>query len=499
MANKPELRRAVAGSKIKANDYNYNFEQLNNYIENGIADNAINKYEADREYSKDDLVSVEIDGVFGIYRSLVNGNKGKSLLDENFWKRENFVKDFEERFNNFADGRFLSSPFTVNSGNTDENGNADLLYLPSVGVSTSCYFKVGGDYSNLVATNTEKTFEKSYLEPLNVGEGGSRTYETWLPVFTSSSQDDITITPADSYTIFGQDGSYNVASGKTVDFIVDFGKETNVKGVDFEGFPFTYNTRHECYFQGLYGTNDLLDEWVEILPKENVLVKQTDIDVTYRYYKFPIKHTGATYPSTVKRLNLKYVKTEYFADNNYNVFVSETENPYALTNNIYRQKTEPTAVENDVWLNTAVQPYKAYKYTGSEWIEFSDVPIGSMVVSGGIITSVETFPYNNTSIDKPENIVVVETYQNDESWYRIWSDGWCEQGGYYVPTSVTSIIGLLKSYINTKYSITTGMYYKSNTSIYSAVVGVTKTKTDFSIYIPTTDYRVYWQTCGYIK
>lgn len=33
MANKPVLRRAVAKTKIKANDYNWNFEQMNNYVD----------------------------------------------------------------------------------------------------------------------------------------------------------------------------------------------------------------------------------------------------------------------------------------------------------------------------------------------------------------------------------------------------------------------------------------------------------------------------------
>ena len=102
MANKPELKRAVAGSKIKANDYNYNFEQLNNYIENGIADNAINNYEPDREYKKGQWVLAEVEGKFGLYESLVDGNKGSSLTDENFWRKviddevDRIVSEIEE-------------------------------------------------------------------------------------------------------------------------------------------------------------------------------------------------------------------------------------------------------------------------------------------------------------------------------------------------------------------------------------------------------------------
>lgn len=38
---------------------------------------------------------------------------------------------------------------------------------------------------------------------------------------------------------------------------------------------------------------------------------------------------------------------------------------------------------------------------------------------------------------------VVETYKNGTSWYRIWSDGWCEQGG-----QATGITGGNKKYVN---------------------------------------------------
>lgn len=36
-----------------------------------------------------------------------------------------------------------------------------------------------------------------------------------------------------------------------------------------------------------------------------------------------------------------------------------------------------------------------------------------------------------------ETPVVVETYQNGTSWYRIWSDGWVEQGGEIVINSAS--------------------------------------------------------------
>lgn len=49
---------------------------------------------------------------------------------------------------------------------------------------------------------------------------------------------------------------------------------------------------------------------------------------------------------------------------------------------------------------------------------------------------------------------VVESYQNGTDWYRIWSDGWCEQGGVYTVTSASPhTILLLKKMSNTNYNI----------------------------------------------
>ena len=51
---------------------------------------------------------------------------------------------------------------------------------------------------------------------------------------------------------------------------------------------------------------------------------------------------------------------------------------------------------------------------------------------------------------------VVETYKNGSNWYRIWSDGWCEQGGHYdkgsLATDTSTTIQLLKAYPNIDYT-----------------------------------------------
>ena len=50
---------------------------------------------------------------------------------------------------------------------------------------------------------------------------------------------------------------------------------------------------------------------------------------------------------------------------------------------------------------------------------------------------------------------VVETYKNGTSWYRVYSDGWCEQGGFMggIATNSWIFVTLLKPYINTDYTV----------------------------------------------
>lgn len=63
--------------------------------------------------------------------------------------------------------------------------------------------------------------------------------------------------------------------------------------------------------------------------------------------------------------------------------------------------------------------------------------------------------------------VVVETYQNGTEWYRVYSDGWIEQGGS-VGANTTSgyptyTITLLKPMLNTEFNVQLTGKYTSKT------------------------------------
>lgn len=86
---------------------------------------------------------------------------------------------------------------------------------------------------------------------------------------------------------------------------------------------------------------------------------------------------------------------------------------------------------------------------------------------------------------------ITETYVNGTSWYRVYSDGWCEQGGKYTGNS-SQTISLIKPYKDTNYSI-----------LISGVANFTsQSATAFAFdsnYGLSTKTNGFWQAKGYIK
>lgn len=99
-------------------------------------------------------------------------------------------------------------------------------------------------------------------------------------------------------------------------------------------------------------------------------------------------------------------------------------------------------------------------------------------------------------------VVITQNYINGTSWYRIYSDCWCEQGGYSAKSEVT--INLLKAYKNNKYSILTTKRCADGGGSNSRFINVSIITTSkfyaSGAYNNTigTDAPFYWQTKGYI-
>ena len=111
--------------------------------------------------------------------------------------------------------------------------------------------------------------------------------------------------------------------------------------------------------------------------------------------------------------------------------------------------------------------------------------------------------------------ILTESYINGSSWYRVYADGWCEQGGISQVNTNTKnyTVNLLKAYKDIYYNLSCNQYFGDitytssssqanfdNVNSYACTTN-TRTTSSFRIqYITTGSGRfVSWQTCGYIN
>ncbi len=111
-----------------------------------------------------------------------------------------------------------------------------------------------------------------------------------------------------------------------------------------------------------------------------------------------------------------------------------------------------------------------------------------------------------TDVNAASRGYVVESYHNGTEWYRIYSDGWCEQGGQFTKTLNPTYVNLLKPYMNSIYVLSTSFTINSS-SRYEKTPYVTKEQSRFGVsmgsynaQVSNTDKTIIdWQASGYIR
>jgi hypothetical protein len=105
---------------------------------------------------------------------------------------------------------------------------------------------------------------------------------------------------------------------------------------------------------------------------------------------------------------------------------------------------------------------------------------------------------SSASSTKPA--VVIQNYVSGASWYRVWSDGWCEQGGKIASQGeyATKVYNLLKNFKDTTYSVL--ITENSGTSGCFQAKAYSTSKSTFSIHTSAGGGQggYNWRACGYI-
>lgn len=177
---------------------------------------------------------------------------------------------------------------------------------------------------------------------------------------------------------------------------------------------------------------------------------------------------------------------------------------FASFGGIVVSETAPTLGTYYYWYQPSTNKtfYKAA--SGTDWSEVTATALGKWSATSGIITA---FSSNTVfrSVDYNEYQArphIIETYHNGSSWYRVWSDGWCEQGGdlelgtnsYTFQKAYTSAP---KVFIQ-KYTTDT----RNTTNAGGATLNAAPTTTGFSCYsdgVSATYWAGgYWEAKGYV-
>lgn len=110
-------------------------------------------------------------------------------------------------------------------------------------------------------------------------------------------------------------------------------------------------------------------------------------------------------------------------------------------------------------------------------------------------TIFDTESHPNTELHAVELPTVVETYRDGSDWYRIWSDGWCEQGGTQEFTDSWTLI-LPVAYADANYSLI-GEVWGSDSTANMGITELTESTAKGNI-SGSSGAKITWEAKGYI-
>lgn len=165
--------------------------------------------------------------------------------------------------------------------------------------------------------------------------------------------------------------------------------------------------------------------------------------------------------------------------------------------------TAPVAYKNNKSFGVTTDPTKSGIETSSSGLKLYFY-VGETVQDANVIAASNAL----TDIANLKSRTIIETYSNGTSWYRVWSDGWCEQGGVKASINndyLADVVYLIKEYKDTNYVVLktkNRIYSVSNTTTdnFNTDPVMSKTTTSFAIWNNASLLiNTSWYTCGYIR
>lgn len=104
----------------------------------------------------------------------------------------------------------------------------------------------------------------------------------------------------------------------------------------------------------------------------------------------------------------------------------------------------------------------------------------------------------NTSLNNAGHGALVESYVNGSDFYRVYADGWIEQGGFInsMTNNVNYTLNILKPFKDTNYNVQCVSSVKQH-----FMCPVSKTESTITFHTVDVSYNTntgcYWFSCGY--
>lgn len=174
---------------------------------------------------------------------------------------------------------------------------------------------------------------------------------------------------------------------------------------------------------------------------------------------------------------------------------------------VHESEEPPTSSTSMFWFRPSANKLYYTTNSGSTWAEHKTIFPVRVTNTKGVLSNFQPKqPFRavdyNDYINTPH---ITEPYVSGTSWYRVYSDGWCEQGGFISSVTANSLnsatITFLKPFKNTNYFVSLEEVKNNNTSNETATGGhAVYTKNTNSMVIATfswTNGRL-WEAKGYI-
>lgn len=184
-----------------------------------------------------------------------------------------------------------------------------------------------------------------------------------------------------------------------------------------------------------------------------------------------------------------------------NVSTSDPGNTYQMPEGYYGVNTNPltSGIVGNVDLTNLSHSETVYYYIVIATSTKTDIEVDIDEIATDLNGKADV---DLTNCTKPH---IVETYVNGTSWYRVYSDSWCEQGGTGdTAAQASNSVALLKAYADTNYTLlATNNFQELGNQV--NIQAVKTSSSEFNInakrYGDNSYYvRSYcWYACGYIR